>query len=80
MPRTVCLIPGDGIGPEVLEEALKVLGRIESRFGHEFQYETEIIGGEERQESRHVTSASRAENGMSTPLPELNRLSRRTSN
>ena len=38
----ILLTPGDGIGPEVLEEALKVLGRIENRFGHEFQYETEI--------------------------------------
>ncbi len=41
----ILLTPGDGIGPEVLEEAIKVLGRIESRFSHEFQYETEIIGG-----------------------------------
>ena len=41
----ILLTPGDGIGPEVLEEAIKVLARIENRFGHEFQYETEIIGG-----------------------------------
>ena len=41
----ILLTPGDGIGPEVLEEGIKVLGRIENRFGHEFQYETEIIGG-----------------------------------
>jgi len=39
------LTPGDGIGPEVLEEGTKVLSRIEARFGHEFQYETEVIGG-----------------------------------
>ncbi|GAB4323004.1 MAG: 3-isopropylmalate dehydrogenase [Dehalococcoidia bacterium] len=41
----ILLTPGDGIGPEVLEEAVKVLGRIEKRFGHEFQYEEETIGG-----------------------------------
>ena len=41
----ILLTPGDGIGPEVLEEALKVLGRIEKRFKHEFQFEEETIGG-----------------------------------
>lgn len=41
----ILLTPGDGIGPEVLEEALKVLGRVEKAFGHEFQYTEETIGG-----------------------------------
>jgi 3-isopropylmalate dehydrogenase len=41
----VLLTPGDGIGPEVMAEATKVLARIERRFGHEFQYEEETIGG-----------------------------------
>lgn len=41
----ILLTPGDGIGPEVLEESLKVLGRIEKRFKHEFQFEEETIGG-----------------------------------
>jgi 3-isopropylmalate dehydrogenase len=41
----VLLTPGDGIGPEVLEESLKVLGRIEKRFHHEFHFEGETIGG-----------------------------------
>ena len=41
----VLLTPGDGIGPEVLEESLKVLGRIEKRFKHEFQFEEGVIGG-----------------------------------
>lgn len=41
----ILLTPGDGIGPEVMEEALKVLGRIEKRFKHEFQYADETIGG-----------------------------------
>jgi 3-isopropylmalate dehydrogenase len=41
----ILLTPGDGIGPEVMEEATKVLGRIERRFGHEFQYEEQTIGG-----------------------------------
>ena len=41
----ILLTPGDGIGPEVLEESLKVLGKIEKRFKHEFQFEEETIGG-----------------------------------
>ena len=41
----ILLTPGDGIGPEVLEESVKVLGRIEKRFKHEFQFEEETIGG-----------------------------------
>jgi 3-isopropylmalate dehydrogenase len=41
----ILLTPGDGIGPEVLVEATKVLACIEKRFNHEFQYEEETIGG-----------------------------------
>ena len=46
MPSFKILVtPGDGIGPEVMEEALKTLGKIQQKFGHEFQYDEEIIGG-----------------------------------
>ena len=46
MPSFKILVtPGDGIGPEVMEEALKTLGRVQRKFGHEFQYDEEIIGG-----------------------------------
>jgi 3-isopropylmalate dehydrogenase len=41
----ILVTPGDGIGPEVMEEALKVLGRIAERFRHEFVYDEEAIGG-----------------------------------
>ena len=41
----ILLTPGDGIGPEVMEEALKTLGRVEKRFKHEFQFDQETIGG-----------------------------------
>src|SRR5262245_52184963 len=41
----ILLTPGDGIGPEVIQEAIKVLGRIEKRFGHELQYDEEALGG-----------------------------------
>ena len=41
----VLLAPGDGIGPEVLEEGLKALAAVERRFGHEFRYERATVGG-----------------------------------
>ncbi|MBI5947689.1 MAG: 3-isopropylmalate dehydrogenase [Chloroflexi bacterium] len=41
----ILLTPGDGIGPEVMEEATKVLGRVERRFRHEFVYDEEKLGG-----------------------------------
>ncbi len=41
----ILLTPGDGIGPEVMEEATKVLARIERRFSHEFVYDEEKLGG-----------------------------------
>jgi 3-isopropylmalate dehydrogenase len=39
------LLPGDGIGPEVVAEARKVLEHVASRFGHTFTFTTHLIGG-----------------------------------
>jgi 3-isopropylmalate dehydrogenase len=39
------LLPGDGIGPEVVAEAKKVLERVASRFGHSFSFTSHLIGG-----------------------------------
>ncbi|MFO7298639.1 MAG: 3-isopropylmalate dehydrogenase [Actinomycetes bacterium] len=43
---SICVVPGDGTGPEVVAEAVKVLDAAASRFG--FEYETEYldVGGE----------------------------------
>lgn len=40
----VC-IPGDGIGPEIVTEAKKVLKKIEAVYGHEMQFEDILMGG-----------------------------------
>ena len=45
MPRIV-IFAGDGVGPEVVGEAVKVLGAVERRFGHRFQLESRAIGGD----------------------------------
>lgn len=42
---TIMVLPGDGIGPEVTAEAVKVLGAVEKRFGHEFTFQEDVVGG-----------------------------------
>ncbi len=45
MNPTIVLLGGDGIGPEVVAEAVKVLTAVGARFGHGFRYEPRLIGG-----------------------------------
>lgn len=42
--KKIAVMSGDGIGPEVVVEAQKVLGEISSVYGHKFSY-TEALGG-----------------------------------
>ena len=41
----IAVLPGDGVGPEVVAEALKVLEVVGQRFGHEFNLREGLIGG-----------------------------------
>ncbi len=41
----IVILPGDGIGPEVTHEGVRVLEAVASRFGHEFKFESHLIGG-----------------------------------
>ena len=45
MRAEFCLLPGDGVGPEVVEQGVRVLKRVARRFSHEFEFETAQIGG-----------------------------------
>jgi len=45
MKKKVALLPGDGIGPEVCREAVKVLDKIADKYGHEFIFEEKKVGG-----------------------------------
>ena len=36
MRAVIAVLPGDGIGPEVVAEGLKVMRAVGARFGHEF--------------------------------------------
>ena len=39
------ILPGDGIGPEVTEQAVLVLQTAADAFGHQLQLQTKLIGG-----------------------------------
>jgi len=41
----ICLLPGDGIGPEITAEAVKVLGFIGSRHGVSWEFTEALLGG-----------------------------------
>lgn len=41
----IAVIPGDGIGPEIVGEAKKVLNKIGEVYGHTFEYEELLMGG-----------------------------------
>jgi 3-isopropylmalate dehydrogenase len=45
MHAKIILLPGDGIGPEVVAQAQRVLNRIAERFGHNFSMSSHPIGG-----------------------------------
>ncbi|MBQ9308427.1 MAG: 3-isopropylmalate dehydrogenase [Clostridia bacterium] len=45
MIKHIALLPGDGIGPEIVAEAVKVLDRVAEKFGHTFNYTEVDIGG-----------------------------------
>ena len=36
MNKKIALIPGDGIGPDVVSEAVKVLNKVAESYGHQF--------------------------------------------
>jgi len=42
---TIVLLPGDGIGPEVTSQSVRVLEKIAGTFGHSFHFDSQLIGG-----------------------------------
>ncbi len=45
MNKKIAVIKGDGIGPEIVDEAEKVLNKIGKKFGHTFEYTDVLMGG-----------------------------------
>lgn len=57
MKKKIAVLPGDGIGPEVIKQAKKVLDGVALKFDHEFEYEYALVGAD-------------AINKTGSPLPE----------
>lgn len=45
MTKNIAVIKGDGIGPEIVTEAMKVLDKVAEKYGHTFNYEQLLMGG-----------------------------------
>lgn len=45
MNYKIALVPGDGIGPDVTAEAVKVMNKVGEKYGHQFQFNTVLAGG-----------------------------------
>ncbi len=45
MEKNIALIPGDGIGPDVVAEAVNVLDAVAKKYGHKWNYTTVTAGG-----------------------------------
>ena len=44
MKLKIALLPGDGIGPEIVGEAVKVLDSVAAKYGHQFEYSKALVG------------------------------------
>ncbi len=44
MKLKIAVLPGDGIGPEVTQQAVKILGAIAEKYQHSFTYEKALVG------------------------------------
>ena len=45
MKKTIAVLPGDGIGPEIVDAAAKVLAAVAGKFGHTFEMRSHLVGG-----------------------------------
>ena len=45
MEKNIAVIRGDGIGPEIVGQALRVLDAVGEKFGHSFRYTDVYMGG-----------------------------------
>ncbi len=45
MKANIVTLPGDGIGPEVIDGAIQVMRAVAEKYGHEFTFEEHLLGG-----------------------------------
>lgn len=41
----IAVLPGDGVGPEIVREAVKVIKAVGRKYGHEFEFREALMGG-----------------------------------
>ena len=51
MKINIAVLPGDGVGPEIISEAVKVLKAIEKKFNHKFSFENLLVGASSMEKS-----------------------------
>lgn len=44
MHKVIAVLPGDGIGPEIVEQAIKVLNAVANKYNHTFEYKQALVG------------------------------------
>ena len=44
MKLNIAVLPGDGIGPEIMTQALNVTKAVSVKFGHDFTYKEAVVG------------------------------------
>lgn len=44
MDLKIAVLPGDGIGPEIIEQAIKVVNAIGKKYGHSIEYQYGVVG------------------------------------
>ncbi len=44
MKKRIALLPGDGIGPEIIQEAVKVIKKIAEKYNHDFTFTKALVG------------------------------------
>ena len=45
MTKNIAVIRGDGIGPEIVSEAMLVLDKVGEKFGHKVNFQEVLAGG-----------------------------------
>ena len=45
MKLKITVLPGDGVGPEVTREAVRVLRTVAEVYGHDFSFDERLVGG-----------------------------------
>ena len=44
MNLRIAVLPGDGIGPEIMKQGVAVLDAVAKKYGHQFEYEEALVG------------------------------------